>query len=96
MNIDRRTFLVVTGACAAAPALAGLANLGGPESRRVAATTEAARPRMPAAGAVGRDGFALRIQGWDAAPVSADDGSPPSAIDAGWLAINGRWRVAWR
>lgn len=80
MRIARRTFLVASGALAAAPALALL-----PYGR------VAASPWRPHAAAGSPNDVVFKIDGWSARGEVASSGS-----NEAWLTINKSSRTAWR
>ena len=85
----RRTFLIGCGSVVAAPALAAFAtSLAGPTPR---APPRATDTPAAAAGAVGPDDVALRIDGWH--PFDPSDSAAQGEV---WIHINSSWRAIWR
>lgn len=81
MPIDRRTFVLGSGAAAAGGAFASF-------SAWVAAT--------PLQAMKGQPSFDFRIVGWDRSEDPASPAQASGGDSIGWIAIDRNWRGAWR
>lgn len=93
MPIDRRTFVLGSGVAAAGGALASLGAIAAVDRMTGPLPAATATPRRAVTAG---PSFELRILGWDASDDRMALASPLAGDAVGWIAIDSRWRGAWR